>query len=55
MFFFNYPYKCFVFYGASFCPHTGTKVEGILRQSADVEEVERRVYEYEQGIDIVTF
>lgn len=27
----------------------GTKVEGILRQSADVEEVERRVYEYEQG------
>lgn len=29
---------------------TGTKVEGILRQSADVEEVERRVQEYEQGI-----
>lgn len=28
---------------------TGTKVEGILRQSADVEEVERRVQEYEQG------
>lgn len=28
----------------------GTKVEGILRQSADVEEVERRVQEYEQGI-----
>ncbi|BBH02375.1 Rho GTPase activation protein with PH domain [Prunus dulcis] len=27
----------------------GTKVEGILRQSADVEEVERRVQEYEQG------
>ncbi|XP_047254879.1 rho GTPase-activating protein 7 isoform X4 [Capsicum annuum] len=27
----------------------GTKVEGILRQSADVEEVERRVNEYEQG------
>ncbi|KAK4358926.1 hypothetical protein RND71_021155 [Anisodus tanguticus] len=27
----------------------GTKVEGILRQSADVEEVERRVKEYEQG------
>nr|VDD33980.1 unnamed protein product [Brassica oleracea] len=27
----------------------GTKVEGILRQSADVEEVERRVYDYEQG------
>lgn len=28
---------------------TGTKIEGILRQSADVEEVERRVQEYEQG------
>ncbi|XP_010536122.1 PREDICTED: rho GTPase-activating protein 7-like [Tarenaya hassleriana] len=27
----------------------GTNVEGILRQSADVEEVERRVEEYEQG------
>ncbi|KAL8029448.1 hypothetical protein ABFX02_14G225400 [Erythranthe guttata] len=27
----------------------GIKVEGILRQSADVEEVERRVREYEQG------
>ncbi|XP_019226870.1 PREDICTED: rho GTPase-activating protein 7-like isoform X2 [Nicotiana attenuata] len=27
----------------------GTKVEGILRQSADVEEVERRVKEYEGG------
>ncbi|XP_050237081.1 rho GTPase-activating protein 7 isoform X1 [Mercurialis annua] len=27
----------------------GTKVEGILRQAADVEEVERRVQEYEQG------
>lgn len=27
----------------------GTKVEGILRQSAGVEEVERRVQEYEQG------
>ncbi|XP_057809860.1 rho GTPase-activating protein 7-like isoform X2 [Salvia miltiorrhiza] len=27
----------------------GNKVEGILRQSADVEEVERRVQEYEQG------
>ncbi|CAN4119813.1 unnamed protein product [Withania somnifera] len=27
----------------------GNKVEGILRQSADVEEVERRVNEYEQG------
>ena len=28
---------------------SGTKIEGILRQSADVEEVERRVQEYEQG------
>ncbi|CAI9106267.1 OLC1v1005388C1 [Oldenlandia corymbosa var. corymbosa] len=27
----------------------GTKVEGILRQSADVEEVDRRVQDYEQG------
>ncbi|XP_051141947.1 rho GTPase-activating protein 7-like [Andrographis paniculata] len=27
----------------------GIKVEGILRQSADVEEVERRVQEYEKG------
>ncbi|KAK4784002.1 hypothetical protein SAY86_018370 [Trapa natans] len=27
----------------------GIKVEGILRQSADVEEVDRRVIEYEQG------
>ena len=27
----------------------GIKVEGILRQSADVEEVKRRVREYEQG------
>jgi len=28
---------------------SGTKVEGILRQSADVEEVDHRVQEYEQG------
>jgi hypothetical protein len=28
---------------------TGVGVEGILRQSADVEDVERRVREYEQG------
>ncbi|XP_020529438.1 rho GTPase-activating protein 7 isoform X1 [Amborella trichopoda] len=27
----------------------GSKVEGILRQSADVEEVDRRVQQYEQG------
>lgn len=32
------------------CFATGTKVEGILRQSADVEEVDHRVQEYEQGI-----
>ncbi|KAJ4796230.1 Rho GTPase activation protein (RhoGAP) with PH domain-containing protein [Rhynchospora pubera] len=29
----------------------GIKVEGILRQSADVEEVKRRVQDYEQGKD----
>ncbi|CAN1177159.1 Rho GTPase-activating protein 6 [Linum perenne] len=28
-------------------PPSGTKVEGILRQSADVEEDDRRVQEYE--------
>lgn len=28
-------------------------MEGILRQSADVEEVERRVQEYEQGIFLI--
>ncbi|CAH2072367.1 unnamed protein product [Thlaspi arvense] len=32
-----------------------TKIEGILRQSADVEEVERRVQEYEQGKTEFTF
>jgi hypothetical protein len=34
-----------------FCkyPLAGIKVEGILRQSADVEEVDRRLQEYEQG------
>ncbi|XP_028803977.1 rho GTPase-activating protein 7 isoform X2 [Neltuma alba] len=32
-----------------FLENHGTKVEGILRQSADVEEVDRRVQEYEQG------
>lgn len=36
----------FIFFNFSL----GTKVEGILRQSADVEEVDRRVQEYEQGI-----
>lgn len=28
----------------------GANVEGILRQAADVDEVERRVREYEQGL-----
>ncbi|XP_077214376.1 rho GTPase-activating protein 6-like isoform X2 [Tasmannia lanceolata] len=32
-----------------FIEQCGIKAEGILRQSADVEEVERRVQEYEQG------
>ncbi|XP_058088209.1 rho GTPase-activating protein REN1-like isoform X3 [Magnolia sinica] len=32
-----------------FIEQYGVKVEGILRQSADVDEVERRVQEYEQG------
>ncbi|XP_038693898.1 rho GTPase-activating protein 7-like isoform X1 [Tripterygium wilfordii] len=32
-----------------FLENFGTKVEGILRQSADVEVVERRVHDYEQG------
>lgn len=32
-----------------FIEQHGIKVEGILRQSADVEEVKRRVKEYEQG------
>ncbi|KAF3794691.1 Rho GTPase-activating protein 7 [Nymphaea thermarum] len=32
-----------------FLEQFGSKVEGILRQAADVEEVERRVQEYEQG------
>ncbi|XP_072991261.1 rho GTPase-activating protein 7-like isoform X3 [Typha latifolia] len=34
-----------------FIEEYGIKVEGILRQSADVEEVERRVRDYEQGKD----
>lgn len=34
------------------CEHllAGIKVEGILRQAADVEEVDRRMNEYEQGL-----
>ncbi|KAG0485557.1 hypothetical protein HPP92_009636 [Vanilla planifolia] len=32
-----------------FIEENGIKVEGILRQSADVEEVVRRVHQYEQG------
>ncbi|XP_068641045.1 uncharacterized protein [Aristolochia californica] len=34
-----------------FIEECGIKVEGILRQAADVEEVKRRVREYEQGKD----
>ena len=34
--------------------HTGVGVEGILRQSADVEDVERRVRDYEQGDNFLT-
>ncbi|KAG6648749.1 hypothetical protein CIPAW_07G167200, partial [Carya illinoinensis] len=32
-----------------FIEEYGVKVEGILRQAADVDDVERRVWEYEQG------
>ncbi|KAE8659246.1 Rho GTPase-activating protein REN1 [Hibiscus syriacus] len=32
-----------------FVEEYGVKVEGILRQAADVEDVERRIWEYEQG------
>jgi hypothetical protein len=28
----------------------GSRVEGVLRQAADVDDVERRVREYEQGL-----
>lgn len=28
----------------------GVKTEGILRQAADVEDVERRIQEYEKGL-----
>lgn len=31
------------------CDMSGVRVEGILRQSADVDEVEKRVRDYEQG------
>jgi len=34
---------------------TGVGVEGILRQSADVEDVERRVRDYEQGLFFLYF
>lgn len=37
-------FLCVLLYSA-----IGTKVEGILRQAADVEEVDHRVQEYEQG------
>jgi hypothetical protein len=30
--------------------YAGVGVEGILRQSADVDDVDRRVKEYEQGV-----
>lgn len=43
-----YYYACICLWSDIF--PLGTKVEGILRQSADVEEVDRRVQEYEQGI-----
>ena len=43
----------FLFSWSSVSP--GTKIEGILRQAADVEEVERRVQEYEQGIYPIKF
>ncbi|KAH9741715.1 Rho GTPase-activating protein 7 [Citrus sinensis] len=33
--------------------YRGTKVEGILRQAADVEEVDRRVQEYEQAMPFI--
>lgn len=39
----------FVFHLLYDVSSAGTKVEGILRQSADVEEVDRRVQEYDQG------
>ncbi|KAK9136120.1 hypothetical protein Syun_015450 [Stephania yunnanensis] len=35
----------------TFIEQHGVKVEGILRQAADVDDVERRVREYEQGKD----
>ena len=34
------------------CNISGVRVEGILRQSADVDEVEKRVHDYEQGTSI---
>lgn len=30
--------------------HAGVKIEGILRQAADVDDVEHRIREYEQGL-----
>ncbi|KAJ0243861.1 Rho GTPase-activating protein 7 [Hirschfeldia incana] len=38
-----------------FIEKNGTKIEGILRHAADVEEVERRVQEYEHGKTEFTF
>ncbi len=38
------PGQCYIF-----CVDAGVGVEGILRQCADVDDVDRRVKEYEQG------
>lgn len=40
----------FIFHAHSTILILGVKVEGILRQAADVDDVERRIREYEQGI-----
>lgn len=39
-------------YESNQCYKTGANVEGILRQAADVDDVERRVHAYEQGLCI---
>ncbi|XP_004301357.1 PREDICTED: uncharacterized protein LOC101306825 [Fragaria vesca subsp. vesca] len=40
---------CFLEKALRFVEEYGVKVEGILRQAADVDDVERRIREYEQG------
>ncbi|XP_050375500.1 rho GTPase-activating protein REN1 isoform X2 [Argentina anserina] len=40
---------CFLEKALRFVEEHGVKVEGILRQAADVDDVERRIREYEQG------